>query len=186
MPEAIKPCPILTLSPEELDKFQRTSPDEVTAFLTTLNYGPSKILIDSFYLSPDKQTGVATLLVRDELCRDHAGILRGVDSMEAIAQAGILHRHSRGELTNIKPLFAGIRRARFLGIATAGAVLNIVVQDSIAEEGFGSYGWILRGRTVLTEGEIYGSVTDARKNLQDSLIKRANLLQQREQPLFRI
>lgn len=187
MPEVIRPCPILTLSPEELQQFQRTPPDEVAKFLATLNYGPSKILVDSFYLSPDKQTGVGVLQVREEMCADHFGILRAIDSVEAIAQTAILHRHARGELTNIKPLFGGIHDARFLNIATVGAVLNIVVQNSTAVEGgFASYGWVLRSRTVLTGGEIYGVVTDARKNLQGSLIKRANLLQGREHPLFGI
>jgi hypothetical protein len=187
MSELISPCPILNLSSEELKQFQRTAPDEVAAFLATLNYGPSKILVDSFYLSPDKKTGVATLLVRKELCRDHFGILRGVDSVEAIAQAAIVHRWLRGELKDIKPLFGGINKASFKNISTVGAVLNIVVQDATDEEGkFASYGWVLRGNSVLTEGEIYGVVTDAKKNLQASLIKRANMLQKRERPLFGI
>lgn len=187
MPEANRPCPILTLSPEELQGFQRTSQDEVVAFLATLNYGPSKRLVDSFYLSPDKQIGVGVLQVTEEMCTDHFGILRAVDSVEAIAQTAILHRHARGELTDIKPLFGGIHDARFLNIATVGAVLNIVVQSSAAGEGeFVSYGWVLRSRTVLTEGEIYGAMTDARKNLQTSLIKRADQLQRREPPLFGI
>lgn len=186
MPEAIRPCPILTLSPEELQRFQRTHPDEVAEFLATLNYGPSKRLVDSFYLSPDKQTGVGVLQVREEMCSDHFGILRGVDSVEAIAQTAILHRYKRGELADIKPLFGGIHEAKFLGIATTGAVLNIVVQnsDATAKGEFGSYGWVLRSKTVLTEGEIFGVTTDTRKNLLDSLIRRAELLQRREQPLF--
>lgn len=188
MPETLRPCPILTLSPEELGRFQRTPPDAVAAFLSTLNYGPSKILVNSFYLSPDKQIGVGTLLVREDMCQDHFGILRGVDSVEAIAQAAILLRHLRGELTDIKPLFGGIREVSFKNIATVGAVLNMVVQnsDSRAAGGFANYGWVLRSRTVLTEGEIYGATTDARKDLQRSLMRRAMMLQQREQPLFEV
>lgn len=187
MPEVIRPCPILTLSPEELQQFHRTTPDEVATFLATLNYGPTKKLVDSFYLSADRQTGVGVLQVTEEICKDHFGILRGVDSVEAIAQTAILFRNETGELANIKPLFGGIHEARFLGVATVGAVLNIVVQNSPAEEGiFVAYGWVLRSRTVLTEGTIYGAVTDARKNLQNSLIRRTNLLQAREQQLFGI
>ena len=187
MPVELRSCPILALSPEDLQKFQKTSPEEVAEFLASLNYGPSKRLVDSFYLSPDGDIGVGALLVRPDMCADHFGILRGVDSVEAIAQTAILHRHARGELTYIKPLFGGIRSMRFLNIATEGATLNMVVQNSEANEvGFASYGWVLRSRTVLVEGEIFGAVTDARKNLQGSLIRRARMLQEREQPLFQI
>lgn len=183
MTELAKPCPVLQLTSEDIRKFEYTSPEDVSNFLTDFGYGPTKKLIDAYYLSPDKSIGVGVLQVKEETCWDHFGILRGVDTIESIAQAYVLYLYKTGIVTVGRPLFAGIKNAEFGKIATPGAILNTVVQRTESPEGeFSAHGWVLRSRTLLTEADISGVVAGG--NNMESLKKRASLLQGREQPIF--
>ena|SRR3989344_2876252 len=183
MSELAKPCPILQLTSEEIQGFQYTPPEEITSFLTDFGYGPTKKLIDAYYLSPDKSVGVGVLQVKEETCLDHFGILRGVDTIESIAQAYVLYLYKTGIVSIGRPLFAGIENAEFGKIATPGAILNTVVQRTKSPEGeFSAHGWVLRSRTLITEADISGVIAGG--NNMESLKKRAASLQTREQPIF--
>lgn len=185
MSEALRTCPILELNSKQLQEFEYTPSEEVTKSLEGFGYGPSKRLVDTFYLGPDMLTAVGVLKVTKKHCKDHFGLVRGVDFLEMMAQVYVLYHYKIGTADVGRPLFAGVDDAHFWKIATPGAILNLVVQrtESVNKNQYTGYGWALRSRTVLAEAIISGGVMEG--NI-DGLKKRADTLQKRESPIFRL
>lgn len=178
-------CPVLRMSDEELkEDFFYFPPSGVTPLLESFGYGSTKRLIDALYAEPVTRLGVGILLVTEERCKDHFGVLRGVDMVEAVTQTLLAANFmGRGIEAGSKPIFQRIEGMDFYFPATIGATLNVVV-DTLEDEGdiVRGYGWVLRGRSVLAEGIVQGRIRLEREfNVG---IRRAGQLQAREMPLF--
>lgn len=181
MPDIERVCPILSITTEERAKYKHIPSKEVDQILSGLGYGPTKMLVDRFYISPDRTTGVGVLDVTEERCRDHYGLFRGVDMIESMAQSYLLLYNLQGNEGVGRPLFVGADEVRFNQISTIGGVLNTVAQLENCEE-FGGYAWTLRGTFVVAQAIIRGRVTSHRGI--EVLIKRATSMQERTKPLF--
>ncbi|MBI2021368.1 hypothetical protein HYS93_00610 [Candidatus Daviesbacteria bacterium] len=161
-------CPVIDLSGAQRADFTYFDNAQTTQALATIGYGPTKMLADAHYLSPDRSLGVTILLVTQKRCRDHFGVLRGVDGVEALAQAYLLHRVFAGEQIEAgsRPLFIEINGARFASPAVQPNspdqppfALNLVTMATEAKgKSFSWLAWALRGNELVTQATLSGRI----------------------------
>lgn len=157
----------------------------VTDALAQLGYGPSKMLVDTFYLSKtDGPLGVGVLKVTKEHCKDHFGLLRGVDQVEAIAQSFILTAHFSGKIEKgQRPLFREIEGFVFDLPVVEGAILNLLVRPvDFESEQFWGLGQVVVGNTTVASGTIEGSMS--KQELIRRIVERREREQKRVDPHF--
>lgn len=183
MPNELQPLfiPESIRNPNLYQKFGRT---EVFDALTEIGYGPTKMYVDSFYLSPDERIGVGVLSVTEEHTRDHFGLLRGVDQAEASGQVGILIAYFSGKIPEGQsPLLMEITGFKYDLPVVEEAVINVAVMTEDLKQGqFRGTGQILLGETVLAHGAFTGAM--AEKRALNILIARRRQIQGRTPPLF--
>lgn len=171
--------------PEELQKpsaYSSFSKDQVSRSLSELGYGPSKKLVDSFYLYAHDLIGVGVLTVTHEHCLDHFQVFRGVDQVEAVAQTLILMYKFSGNLeNNQRPLFKSIQGFEFDLPVVEGAVLNFLVRSIVSDE-FKGEGQVLVGKEVIAGGIIQGAAIT--EEFVERYMERRRRIQTRTSPLF--
>lgn len=153
-------------------------PQEIVhAVLEELGYGDSKMLVDAFYINADGTLGVGVLQVTEGHCKDHFDeIFRGVDQVEALAQAYVLLDRFRGDLPpGVLTVFDSIKGFEFIKPVLAGATLNIAVN----QEG---YGEVFIGRNLASRGTVVGRRIEAER--LGPHVAAVRKQQDRSKPLF--
>lgn len=170
---------------QDLSDYQAFSESEVCRTLSEIGYGPSKKLVDSFYLSnTDSAVGIGVLMVTEEHCRGHFGLFRGVDQAESIAQTAILIATFAGKINKgHQPVFKRIDGFDFDQPVVEGGVLNLVTKIDDLESGlFQAVGQVLIGKTIVSSGVVIGGIV--REELLDRIIERRRRIQANTPPIF--
>lgn len=158
--------------------------DEVTKMLEDFGLGPSKRMVHAAYISPDKETIVGVLHVTED--KDHLiddPIFQGVLGLEAMAQTWIILKTVNGELTPDKTArFEGLEQVRFRHSIYPNVDVNIVVRE--LPESNSTYGQILVGKTIVTEGLLNATIMD--KESASTNGERRKKIQANSQILFPI
>lgn len=167
------------------DTFRAFSKDDVFKAFSDLGYGPSKMLVNSFYLrTSDNLSGVGVLTITPEHCSDHFGVFRGIEQIEAVAQAAILvakfsDRIPRGK----RPLLREVEGFQFDFPIVEGAVINLMVQLNESDgSSFNALGQVVVGETIVSQGSFKGGIADERA--VNILVRRRHAMQKRSEPLF--
>ena len=171
--------------PENPENYRYIPRSEVSEALDAFGYGSTKKFVDALYIHPDGNSGVGVLKVTEEHCKDHFGLLRGVDQGEAIAQTLLLlHKFVTGIPDGQSPLLEHAE-VDLKNPALPGSVLNITVNETSSDENsFTGQGAITSGNKITAQGVVSGRVIST--ELLTRLIERSKRQQVGTRSRFQI
>lgn len=170
--------------PREALQYDRyVSADETRKVLEELGYGPTKMFVEALYIHKDGNKAVGVLNVTEEHARDHFGVFRGVDHVEAVGQTILALQYISGKIPEGKvPTLKSITIDSH-NVAFPGSVLNIAVTMNDPEgDFFSGKGTVFSRGKIISEVGGVGRMID--KDLLDRMISRERDRQDRNPPLF--
>lgn len=145
---------------KQTDSYKYISSLQTKYYLESFGYGESKMLLDAFYFDKENQKGVGVLQITDERCKDHNGIFRGIEQIEAMAQTCLMLNKLLQDKSDQKPIFLRVVDFNFILPVTSGSLLNIFVNKN-DESKIGSRtiskGKIQIGEDIVSYGSIEGT-----------------------------